>query len=261
MKKMLLICGALLAFSATAALAQVTTPGLYLSWGTCAGDGLVANKVVACTATTGSNLMVLSWVPAAEIPLLNSVEGVVNFSFLGGTTPAWWGNTCTGRTTFSGITADLIVSGSAVNCVDAWGGVAGGGIAAYNYDASGALWMGPGTTTLDLLGYLAAGTELDATVGQEFFLFNVKIGNAKARVADACPGCLVQTCINFKRVQITQPTGAPIDITDNSNLQPTDTQPLTPHFITWQANPGVTTCLAASSATKSSWGSIKALYR
>jgi hypothetical protein len=263
MKRVLLICGALMALSATAALAQATQPGLYLNWGACAGDAPVRNRNIACTVTTGSSLMVLSWVPGAEVPLLNSVEGVVKFTFLGGTTPAWWGNTCAGRTTFSGITADLVIPGTAVNCVDAWGGVAGGGIAAYNYDATApyGYWNGPGTTTLDLLGYLAAGTELDATVGQEVFLFNVKIGNARARVADNCPGCLVPTCINFERIQITQPTGMPIDITYNSYLPGYEGAGMTPHTISWQPNAGWPGGCWPTPTLKSSWGSIKALYR
>jgi len=254
MKKMLLICGALLAFSATAALAQVTAPGLYLGWGNCVGDGGTLVKTNLCTVTTGSNLMVASWVPSEEYPLFNSTEALIYLSFQGGVTPAWWGNTCTGRNVNSGLTANMVISGTALNCADAWGGNAGGGLAGYVYDASGYQWGGPGTAKIDLVAALAEGTEVDVTPGQEWFLFNVSFSNAKARVADACAGCLVQTCINLKEIDPSSFPTQPVKIIDNVNAG-------SQHYIYYQAAAGNTACPLASPAHTSSWGSIKALYR
>ena len=99
MKKMLLICGARLAFSAATALAQTTTPGLELNWNQCLGTGAVSLKTSLCT-TTANYTLVASYVTSHAVPVFGADEMFINFILPGGTSgPSWWGTTCTGRGT------------------------------------------------------------------------------------------------------------------------------------------------------------------
>lgn len=264
MKKMLLICGALLAFSATAALAQLTQPGLYLGWGNCVGDGGTLSKVNACTATGGTNTMVLSWLPATAVPAFNSCEAWVYFSFTGGVTPTWWSSTCAGRMgdigTAGPVSGNVTIPTTAVNCVDIWSGAGYGGPGAYNHQAGDYGWKGAGTAQVDCAGAMAGALALDTAT--EYFLFNVAFTNVKDRAADACPGCAVATCINFENMNYSQAGTAPVTVLDNDSILPNSDAPRTQHNIYWQApNANAATCLQASPTHNATWGSIKALYR
>jgi hypothetical protein len=242
MKKMLLLCGALLAISAAAASAQISTPGLNLGWGNCIGDNGTALKTFACTSTTGSQSIVASYVSSVEVPTYAASELFINFAVTGGSTPAWWGTACAGRT--APFAVNFTISGTAVNCVDIWNAAGVGGIAAYNQN-----WNGAGTTQLDIAAAVPTGSEVDVLPGQEMFLANILLSNSKSTVASGCVGCLQAACINFKELRVDEPGKPEVKVTQGG-VQP---------FIYWQA--ASASCVAATPTHNTTWGSVKALYR
>ncbi len=248
MKKTLLFFSVLLALSVGVASAQVTTPGLYLGWDHCVGDGGVLNKTFACTATTDGNTMVLSWVPTQSVPLFSSAEVWVDISFRSGVLPAWWGNACAGRIN-SWLSCNVSRPGGAINCADSWTENAMSGIADYRQNL-------PWASQLDAAGALPMGDEKLVDAGREYFLLNIRFSNAKARVVDGCLGCLIPACIDFSRLQYYQPDPEPVVTVFGS-------QHATRHLISWQyPSDSQTNCLqAAEPVRNTTWGAVKSLYR
>jgi hypothetical protein len=244
MKKMLLLCGAMLAISAAAAFAQTTAPGLDLAWGGCLGDNGTLVKSFACTSTAnGTQSFTASWVPDVTVPLFNGAEIFVNVAVQGGATPAWWGTACAGRAAV--FTANTTIAGTAVNCADIWAGGGAGGVSAFNQD-----WHGAGTVQVDIAAAVATGSEQEILPGGEYFLFNVLLSTNKSAPAGNCTGCLIPACLNFKELRWTQPAPAPQVTTTQGGAQP---------YIYWQN--ASASCVQATPTHNTTWGSVKALYR
>ncbi len=249
MKKMLLICGALLAFSAAAAFAQVTAPGLYLNWGgNCIGDTPLQLKTYACTSIAGSDVLLSSWVPAVAVPTFAGLEEFIYLAVDGGVLPAYWGTTCAGRTA---VAVNQTAPSSAVNCADVWAGMGGGGLSGYNLNANG-----PGTVVIDVIGAVPAGSEQALDAGIEYFTFNLILSHAKARTTDACLGCLIPACINFKELRYDEPAPIVEKVTTAPGLIGTANRA----YVNWQG-PVVNCTPGASPSKNATWGSVKALYR
>ena len=255
MKKAILLCGMLLALTATVASAQ----GVNLNWAACYGDGPVTgNKASACTSNSGTNIMVASYVtPAAGILQASGAEIVIDLASQSATLPAWWQFFTAGSCRTASLTVNVAFAGSV--CSDYWLGGGGGGIAAYknvNYGANTAriivAWAVPASSISDLAG------------STEYFAMNFAINNAKTVGLGSCAGCSTPVCLVLSSIKITTPVvnGHPLDDTvltgggsaPNSN------------FITWQGGGTPTTnlgtgCPAATPTHNATWGSVKALYR
>src|SRR5512143_545213 len=88
MKKVMLLCGLLLAVSASVAAAGA---GTNLRWNGCFGEGTGAsNKAFACNTNTGTNLMVGSFQLGTDILQTPGQEVVIDFASADATLPAWW---------------------------------------------------------------------------------------------------------------------------------------------------------------------------
>src|SRR5262245_53830443 len=88
MKKVTLLCGLLLAVSASVATAG---PGVGLRWNDCIGDAGAANKAFACTSNTGSQTMVGTFELSADLLTTSGEEVVIDLASAGATLPLWWG--------------------------------------------------------------------------------------------------------------------------------------------------------------------------
>ena len=79
-----------LACSVLAAASPVSASQVKFRWDQCFGDGGVQNKTFACTANTGTDVVVASFVP--DVPLLGvgGIESRVDIAFGGAAVPAWW---------------------------------------------------------------------------------------------------------------------------------------------------------------------------
>lgn len=247
MKKMLLLCVALLSLAAVAAFAS---PGAKLAWTDCAIDGGAINKDFACSSNSGSETLIFSWEPEAEVPVMNGAEGFVDIYFpTGSQVTAWWSPTaCAAKVPPVSISATL--PSSANLCQDAWNGNALAALAAYNsplFIQHGIITPGyDNTAQIDMLAAVPAGGELDALPGNEYYLFTVGIKRAGTTGGTACAGCTTPAILNAQGVWVTQPAPEPqqeiYTQSDRNN-------------VTVFSGTGV---VATHSKT---WGALKAMYR
>ena len=87
MKRVTLLCGLLLALTATVAAAG---PGVGLHWNACLGDGGAVNRNFACNSNTGVNALVGTFEMGANLSGVVGTEIVVDIGAAGATLPAWW---------------------------------------------------------------------------------------------------------------------------------------------------------------------------
>jgi hypothetical protein len=257
MKKVTLLCGLLLAMSASMAAAAT---GVGLRWTTCIGDAGTPNKNFACTSNTGTNTLVGTFeLGAAGLLATSGNEIIVDIAAAGATLPAWWGfkvaGTCRTASLSMGTT-----NAAGVNCAD-WGqGQAAGGIGAYNIGQ-----RGPNTARVVAAVAVAPDFLQDLLGGQEYFSFTININNAKTVGTGACAGCSTPVCIVFNSVNLTTPILANnIKISGPSNGTDAD-------FATWQGGAGVivapypggnggTGCPQATPTQNKTWGAVKSMY-
>src|SRR5262245_30429149 len=87
MKKVTLLCGLLLAMTATIASAE----GLNLRWNFCFGDGGVVNKTFACTSNSlANNNASGTFVLDADLANVSGTEVVIDLASTDAVLPAWW---------------------------------------------------------------------------------------------------------------------------------------------------------------------------
>jgi hypothetical protein len=135
MKKITLLCGLLLAVTASVAAAAA---GVGLRWTSCNGDGGTANRNFACNTNAGAvNSLVGTFELGADLPGVVGTEIVVDLASADPTLPAWWAFKNVGTCRSASLTMNSTISGAAVNCVDWAAGAAAGGIGAYNIGARG----------------------------------------------------------------------------------------------------------------------------
>ena len=247
MKKLLLLCGALMLMSV--AIAQASA--LNVAWTNCAGDGGTTDKAYACNNNNGSATMVLSFqAPTGGVPQMSGAEAFVYVATSNGASalPAWWSMFNSGTCRPSVLSANATVPSSAVNCFDAWNASAGvAGVAAYNMN-----WNGPGTALIDCAAAVPPSQLQTLDDTSEWFLFNIKITYAGS-VGTACPGCSTPACILFHDLLVTEPVGV-------GDFHINAAGPRT--YCTWQGGGvGLPGCPAATPTNNKSWGALKSLYR
>jgi len=246
MKKLLLLCGALLLMSA--AVAQAAQ--LNIAWTNCTSDGGTTDKTSACTSNSGSQTLVVSFVaPSGGIGQMSGAEAYLYVATSNGTAalPKWWDSFNSGTCRTSAITGNVVLPGTASNCLDAWSGIGVGGLIGYNENANG-----PGTVLVDMAAAVPSSSLQAIDDADEYFLFNLKIANT-GTAGTACPGCLTPACILFHNLDVTQPVGV-------GDFHMTASGPRT--FATWQGGSvGLPGCPAATPTNNKSWGALKSLYR
>jgi hypothetical protein len=251
MKKVSLLCGVLLALSATMASAA----GTNLRWLSCAGDGGAANRNFACNTNAGTNLLVASFALDSDMPATSGQELVIDLASQSNPLPAWWQLKNPGTCRATQPTMNTVISASAVNCIDWAEGGAVGGIGAYNIGE-----RGPNTARIKI-AIAVPGTALKDLFGAtEYFSCNINVNNTKTVGTGLCDGCQVPVCIVFNSVKVTTQVAAN-DRTISGAANGTDS-----NFATWQGGgapvtPGGTGCPAATPTRNKTWSQVKSLYR
>jgi hypothetical protein len=248
MKKSLLLCGLLLALTASYASAA----GLTLAWSACLTDGGTPNRSSTCLVNTGTNALVGTFQLGADQVGTTGIEVIVDIATAGASLPAWWGFQAGGCRTPS-LAVNPTIAAAAANCVDWANGVAAGGLAAYQLGAGG-----PNTARI-VIGFAvaaaAAGTE---TAGQDYFGFNVLINNAKTAGLGSCAGCSVPACIVFNSCNVVAGTLTHDKVSGGASPGS--------DFVTWQGGGGISSnrgsgCPLATPTRSTTWTSVKSLYR
>jgi len=253
MKKSLMLCGLLLAVTASMASAAA---GTNLRWSACFGDGGAANRNSTCLSNLGNaGLLVGSFELGTDQASASGIEVVIDIATAGPSLPPWWDLYNLGSCRANSLSANPTISGTAANCFDWSAGFAAGGIAAYNVGIAG-----PNTARV-IVGYAVAASHLQGLISAaEYFGVNLVINNANTTGTGACAGCSVPACIVFNSVKIATPNAlvfqklsGPTNGTDSN-------------YCTWQGGAGVNSnrgsgCPAATPTHKSTWNSVKSLYR
>jgi hypothetical protein len=99
----------------------------------------------------------------------------------------------------------------------------------------------------------------DLSGGTEYFDFNLNVNNAKTVGTGACAGCTVPVCIVLNSINVVAKGAL------EQRFISTPTGPGS-NYVTWQGGgvpttPKGTGCPAATATRKSTWGSVKSLYR
>ncbi len=252
MKKTILLCGLLLAVSATVAAAA---PGTNLRWGACLGDAGTINKSFLCNSNTATNSLAGSFELGADVLQSSGLEVVIDLASAGATLPAWWAFKNVGTCRTTALSLSTSISPLAVNCIDWAAAQATGGIGAYNIGA-----RGPNTARMVAAIAVPASALADLFGATEYYAFNMNVSNAKTVGPGLCAGCETAVCIVFNSVKVTTQVAA------NDRTLAGPTNGTDSNFATWQGGAGVivgnnTGCPAATPTRSATWGSVKSLYR
>ena len=252
MKKVTLLCGLLLALSASVAAAA----GVGIRWQGCLSDGAAINRNFACNSNSGSNILVGTFqTGAAGLASVSGNEVVIDLASASNPLPAWWQMKNAGTCRQAALTMNFVAPGSAVNCADWALGAAAGGIGAYNIGL-----RGPNTARIVAALAVAPDNLQDLVSGQEYFSFNVSITNIKSTGTGNCAGCTDAVCIVFNSLNLTTP------VLQNNVLLTGPENGTDGNFCTWQGGLGVVTpggsgCPQATPTQNKTWSQVKALYR
>jgi hypothetical protein len=250
MKKTLLLCGMLIALGATAASAA---PGVNLAWDNCIGSGVSNHiKTFACTSNSGNQTLYASAYAPPGIELFTGFSVEAYFGF-GGPQPPWWQlrnqGSQTGQCRNGALTVNFDFTSNS-GCADAFAGGGTGGIATYQNAPSGDV----SRARLLLAVALPAGNEVPLTPDVEYYAAKMTLNNSKSTGLNSCAGCQQPACINLTSVKFVQPAGAPggdVDVTT----------PAISNTAAWQAGGDANCTGLPTPAVRTTWGSVKSLYR
>ena len=252
----------MLGSSVAAALLLAAPPafaaGFNLMWQTCFGEGLhtSSNRNFACDTNDGTNIMVVSFILAADLPQVSGNEVTMDFLSQTDPLPAWWDMKDVGTCRPAALGFDLVANANDVVCLDWAQGQSTGGIGAYN--TTGTVPDGhidPSLTArhrrLKMAIAVPQSGIQDLVAATEYFAVNLKVSNIRTVGTGACAGCTDPVCIVLNSLKVTTPVAE-----DDVYM----TNPSSPgsNIITWQGTGP--DCLLVPTR-KATWGDVKALYR
>jgi len=258
MKKVTLLCGLLLALSASAAMAA---PGVNLKWDNCFGDGGLTNKAFTCTTNNGTETLVAGFELGANLSQASGLEIVIDIATASASLPAWWQFKNAGTCRSGSLNQSVNPPATALACSDWAAGTATGAVAAYQVGLSG-----PNTARILEVTAVPASSLVDLFGGQEYFALETLINNQKTVGTGSCAGCTTPACIICNSIKVATPpvAGQPSrDVLLSGPTDPTGTS----NYSTWQGGLGVIVqgkpsgCPQAVPTHTQTWSSVKSLYR
>jgi len=241
MRKALMMAGLLVVFTANIVSAQ----SVDLNWNECSGGTLdAADKTTACTSNTGFNHLIASFYAGPGVTNLESIEVIIDYQVAGGILPCWWD------------LKDGSTRAAALVILDTDPGDPGSGLPLFKcpnnffLDRAGAGVGGMVQTGADR-GRFAAAIALGSGQGAapasgEEYACGFRITNA---LTTTCTGCTQPAVFVLNRVTLGQPGQPSIELNSPQNNNCTS----------WRSATGVN--CGAVPTRKSTWGSLKALYR
>lgn len=246
--------------------------GVNLRWDQCFGDGGAQFRDFACDTNAGSERLVGSFELPADMSEVIGLELHLHLGSSSPALPAWWElkNVATCRASAIGFASPVTLPAGSVSCVDWAGGLAAGGVGAYQIGS-----QGPNHVRI-LMSTAVVAPGAPAVAGQEYFAFSLTISHIRTVGAGACAGCLEPVAVFFSAVNVATPVqGANVLITQGTSGDDT-------RWVSWQHghpihvvqgcerrlengscfNPTTFFDVApAVTATRgSTWGAVKSLY-
>jgi len=226
-----------------------------LRWDACGAAG-PSLRTFACGTNSGSDLLVVSFVPPDGVTQMNGLSAAMQVIFPMGTpAPSWWAiGGCRPLAALS-----LAVNPAPAGCVSAWPASAAGGT---NYTAD---YYTTGVSRLQAVAAVPPGDEMALDPSTEYLGFRLSLGHAKSTGTGACTGCSTPAVLYLGQLQITQPLGV-----GDFVLTPQDRADHR-YFASWQCDANLVfdhgTIVGWSfvdcsvGVRPSTWGQIKSLYR
>ncbi len=229
-----------------------SAPAINLAWNDCI-DGATAtlNKNFACDTNAGSDVMVASFVAPTGMNQFISVE--IYYEITQGTcgaTAPWWQVKGVGKCRNGALTLNGDFTASSGACdASAWSVPAVGGVGAVTNDLpTPGHSMGNGVVAVPVANVVAL------TADVHYYGVKIVLSHAKTVGTGACVGCSIPWCFRLARLRLVQPTGSPGGNVDIVSVG-------TRAHVTYQA-PDPSVCMGYCTPThRSTWGSVKALYR
>jgi len=242
MRKALMMAGLLVVFTANIVSAQ----SVDLNWNECSSGTLDAtNKTIACTSNTGLQNLIGSFYAGPGVTNLENIEVIIDYQVAGGVLPCWW-DFRTGATRFSALTVlgldpgDPNTGEPLFKCPN-------------NYFLDNAAFVVGGMAALGGdRGRLGAAIAIPSGLGSapaagEQYGCGFRISNA---LTTTCAGCAQAAVFVLNRITMGMGGGQPsveLSSPQNNNC----------NF--WGGGTGLN--CGTVPTRKSTWGSLKALYR
>jgi hypothetical protein len=244
MKKTLLMTSALLALTASLALAQ---GGVNLGWLDCGGLPASLNRTFACnTNSGGGHLLMGSFVAGPELTLVTGQLSVIDLQSAGAAIAGtWWDLKSGGCRGTASLVPNFDFTGGPFTCTDYW---QGGAIGGNSFD-----YVGTNRARIKTQCALPAGDGRIGPIdpGTEVYAWKLTMNNLKTVGLGACAGCQTGVCIVFNSILVTQVPGTPAGNKTYSAMAARN-------FATWQG--GGIDCQITPTHNRT-WGSVKSLYR
>jgi hypothetical protein len=258
MKTSLLICGAMLTLASTA----FAGGHINMAWTDCVPSAAAAGNLNNTCLSTSNNfvgLLVTSFGVDSDVPNLIGCSGTIDLQTDTATLSPWWHAEPGGcRSGLIGWNADF-TNGLFTTCIDVWSGLATGG-SNYAVPSPGVPFPtgnGPNTARIRTVqSIVEPGADIlsvDPNTGapNEYYAFKIAIRRLLSTGSGACAGCLDRACLVFNSLTLTSPSPAPDIVLTTGPVQ----------VATYNGGTGAALCPGATPNHKSTWGSVKSLYR
>ncbi len=209
-------------------------------------------QTFACDTNEGSMTFTVSCILTQPVPDFVGFSAAVDGeTWVGVNLPAWWqlSNAGACRATSLTVSADFTTAPRAA-CADLFGGLANGGIEAYEtirYPPPPPLNVPP-PNHLRLKVAYGLPSQVEAAAGAWFYLFRATIDHAKTVGTGACGGCLAPLTLHLEEVVAHGTVSGEVVMTKAMNNW----------CLTWRG--GAESCWYVP-ARNSTWGQVKGLYR
>lgn len=246
MKKVILLCGALLALTSSLALAQ--GGALNMAWDGCPGTALGQPTTTFACTDFDEYLAYGSFAGPAGATNVNGMDIVLDIETAGSALPAWWDFTDTGCRSLNGSNVISMAFGRPSGCTiqrNYW--VSGaGGIAAFRTFTTDNPTPAPNRARIVAAAGIADAAVSPITLNQNVFAFGLTI---TGEGTSACAGCNTPVSVVLNQITLGLQTGEQIRI-------------VTPGTNACTAANGAPAGLCQATPTRNkTWGQVKSLYR
>lgn len=225
--------------------------GLFLTWDDCEPGG-THDEAFDC----GSNGVTLSLYCAFSTAVTTgadvlSLEAVVDVQHSLATLPDWWRMSAGGGECRSGqllASADFTANNS---CADPWSGLAAAEVQGYVYGEPHGL---PSQVRIKVVSGVKSANARTLVAGVQYYGMKLLLSTDRSGGSFACAGCSAPACLVLNSILVRRLPGSP-----GGDLFLTIPGPGNANRATWRGGAGAD-CVQVP-ARRTTWGSIKSLYR
>jgi hypothetical protein len=219
------------------------------------------NQSFACNTNIGVRPMHGSFVLASDMPDVIGSEIILQLAADSPTLPAWWQFKNIGSCRQSALSVVAIPNPADVVCLDWSGEQMVIGLGAYCTVDFPCIAPPPGANAavIKVINAVPQAGAMALSAGVEYYDFTLNVSNAKTVGTGSCAGCSVPVCIVLNSIRV-------VDLGDqHSRFISTPTVPrqqLCDLAGRWHPRRrGYDRLPAATSTRRSTWGTVKSLYR